>query len=134
MLIADAASDAVSIGGPVVGAGLLATMLKMLWDDRTRGERIERELRKQFAEERMTRELEVTAEAAQKKADFSETLIRHQQIHAREIATFQERITGYIEELAEAKVDLNTTKVRVSYLEEREKALTADLTELRKHG
>jgi len=123
-MIADVASDAVTVGTPIGGGLILLTMLKMLWTDRTRGAKTEATLRQQFGAERVARELEFTAEKATQQADYQQSLIRHQQIHAQEIAAFQSRITGYIEEL-------NHTKGRVTILEAEVKELKVEAKELR---
>ena len=123
-MIADVASDAVRVGTPVGGGLILLSMLKMMWTDRTRGAIENAALRKQFTDERVARELEFTAEKATQQTDYQQSLIRHQQIHAQEIAAFQSRITGYIEEL-------NHTKGRVTILEAEVKELKVEARELR---
>jgi hypothetical protein len=123
-MFAATAADAASIAYPVGGAAIFITMLKMIWTVYTNGTKGETALRKSFTEERSTRELEFTADFARQKAEYSESLIRHQQIHALEIAAFQSRITNYIEELT-------GTKARVSVLEAEVKDLRTEVKELR---
>ena len=115
-MFAATAADAASIAYPVGGAAIFITMLKMIWTVYTNGSRAETALRKTFSEERTTRELEFTADYARQKNEYSESLIRHQQIYAAEVAGLQARITGYIEELV-------TVRDRVSVLEAEVKEL-----------
>ena len=118
------AADAASVAYPVGGAAIFITMLKMIWTVYTNGSKAETALRKTFADERSTRELEFTADYARQKGEYSESLSRHQQIHAQEIAAFQSRITNYIEELT-------GTKLRVTNLEAEIKELRLEVKELR---
>lgn len=104
---------------PLGGGAILITMLKMIWSDRTRGAKIEESLRKSFAKERADRELEVVAEKADLKAQYQESVIRHQAIHAAEIAAFQARITGYIEKQQIDSDRITTLEAEVKILRER---------------